>query len=119
MKIYRTTQYRGGIPWWTRICTSRRQWAQLKQDFGYYGITRMTLEKFEIPEHLWVLDDELPEAQVQVQNGNWSADQIRERFDLPPWALMETSEPVVFTEQGPVPFSMAPEILRKMQEGKG
>ena len=33
-------------------------------------------------------------------------------LDLPPWGLQETSEPVVFTAQGPIPFSMAPELIR-------
>ena len=43
-----------------------------------------------------------------------SVDEVREKLDLPPWAE-ELSEPVVFTAQGPVPFSKAPELFRKMQ----
>ena len=43
----------------------------------------------------------------QVQNGIASIDEVRDRLDLAPWGLSETSEPVVFTAQGPVPFSMA------------
>ena len=39
-------------------------------------------------------------------------DEVRGWLDLPPWGLPETSEPVVFTAQGPVPFSMAPELIR-------
>ena len=37
---------------------------------------------------------------------------MRGWLDLPPWGLQETSEPVVFTAQGPVPFSMAPDLIR-------
>lgn len=56
----------------------------------------------------------------QVQNGIASIDEVRDRLDLPPWGLQETSEPVVFTAQGPVPFSMAPQlIMAAMQAGQG
>ena len=48
----------------------------------------------------------------QVQNGISSIDEIRERLDMAPWGLQETSEPVVFTQQGPIPFSMAPELIQ-------
>ena len=41
----------------------------------------------------------------QVQNGIASIDEVRDRLDLPPWGLQETSEPVVFTAQGPIPFA--------------
>jgi 8-oxo-dGTP pyrophosphatase MutT (NUDIX family) len=54
----------------------------------------------------------------KVQNGISSIDEVREELDLPPWGLQETSEPVVFTAQGPVPFSMAPELIRAAIEGK-
>ena len=47
----------------------------------------------------------------QVQNGIASIDEIRDKLDMPPWGLPETSEPVVFTAQGPVPFSMAPNLI--------
>ncbi len=47
-----------------------------------------------------------------IQNGLYSIDEVRGWLDLPPWGLPETSEPVVFTAQGPVPFSMAPELIR-------
>ena len=53
----------------------------------------------------------------QVQNGISSIDEIRERLDLPPWGLQETSEPVVFTAQGPIPFSMAPQLIAAMTAG--
>ena len=53
----------------------------------------------------------------QVQNGISSIDEIRERLDLPPWGLQETSEPVVFTAQGPVPFSMAPQLILAATQG--
>lgn len=46
-----------------------------------------------------------------------SFDEIREKLDLPPWA--ETCGPVVFTPQGPVPFSQTQELIRKMLEGRG
>jgi hypothetical protein len=36
-----------------------------------------------------------------------SIDEVREKLDLPPWALHEAGEPVVFTSGGPVPFSEA------------
>ena len=51
----------------------------------------------------------------QVQNGIASIDEVRDRLDLPPWGLQETSEPVVFTAQGPIPFSMAPQLIANMQ----
>jgi 8-oxo-dGTP pyrophosphatase MutT (NUDIX family) len=48
----------------------------------------------------------------QVQNGIASVDEVRERLDMAPWGLETTSEPVVFTAQGPIPFAMAPELIR-------
>src|ERR1039457_3816907 len=45
------------------------------------------------------------------QNGLYSIDEVREWRALPPWGLQETSEPVVFTAQGPIPFSMAPDLI--------
>jgi 8-oxo-dGTP pyrophosphatase MutT (NUDIX family) len=53
----------------------------------------------------------------QVQNGIASIDEVRERLDMAPWGLEETSEPVVFTAQGPIPFSMAPQLIAAMQGG--
>jgi 8-oxo-dGTP pyrophosphatase MutT (NUDIX family) len=53
----------------------------------------------------------------QVQNGIASIDEVRERLDLAPWGLTETSEPVVFTAQGPIPFSMAPDLILAAQQG--
>jgi hypothetical protein len=53
----------------------------------------------------------------QVQNGISSIDEVRDRLDLPPWGLQETSEPVVFTAQGPIPFSMAPQLIMAAQQG--
>ena len=53
----------------------------------------------------------------QVQNGISSIDEVRDRLDMPPWGLQETSEPVVFTAQGPIPFSMAPQLIANMQGG--
>ena len=53
----------------------------------------------------------------QVQNGISSIDEVRDRLDMPPWGLQETSEPVVFTAQGPIPFSMAPQLIANMQAG--
>lgn len=53
----------------------------------------------------------------QVQNGIASIDEVRERLDLAPWGLQETSEPVVFTAQGPIPFSMAPQLIMAAQQG--
>ena len=47
-----------------------------------------------------------------IQNGLYTIDEVRGWLDLPPFGLPETSEPVVFTAQGPVPFSMAPELIR-------
>ena len=55
----------------------------------------------------------------QVQNGIASIDEVRDRLDMPPWGLQETSEPVVFTAQGPIPFSMAPQLIAGMQAGAG
>ena len=56
----------------------------------------------------------------QVQNGIASIDEVRDRLDLAPWGLQETSEPVVFTAQGPIPFSMAPQlIMAAVQNAQG
>ena len=56
----------------------------------------------------------------QVQNAISSIDEVRERLDLAPWGLQETSEPVVFTAQGPIPLSMAPQLIANMQaQGAG
>lgn len=58
--------------------------------------------------------EEVELAVQQVQSGIVSIDEVRERLDLPPWGLQETSEPVVFTRQGPIPFSMAPQMLKDL-----
>ena len=66
-------------------------------------------------EGLQAEDDKqsLVERGVQgIQNGLYSIDEVRGWLDLPPWGLPETTEPVVFTAQGPVPFSMAPDLIR-------
>lgn len=55
----------------------------------------------------------------QIQNGISSIDEIRERLDLPPWGMPETSEPIIITQQGPVPFSMAPQLLQAQLTGNG
>jgi 8-oxo-dGTP pyrophosphatase MutT (NUDIX family) len=54
----------------------------------------------------------------QVQNGIASIDEVRDRLDLAPWGLQETGEPVVFTAQGPIPFSMAPQLIMAAQQGQ-
>lgn len=55
----------------------------------------------------------------QIQNGISSIDEIRERLDLPPWGLPETSEPIVITQNGPIPFSQAPKLIQAMlQQGQ-
>jgi 8-oxo-dGTP pyrophosphatase MutT (NUDIX family) len=51
----------------------------------------------------------------QVQNAIASIDEIRDRLDLAPWGMQETSEPVVFTAQGPVPLSMAAQLIAAAQ----
>jgi 8-oxo-dGTP pyrophosphatase MutT (NUDIX family) len=53
----------------------------------------------------------------QVQNGIASIDEVRDRLDLPPWGLKETGEPVVFTAQGPVPISMAADLIMAAAQG--
>lgn len=54
----------------------------------------------------------------QVQNAIASIDEVRDRLDLAPWGLEETSGPVVFTAQGPIPLSMAPQLIASMlQQG--
>lgn len=50
----------------------------------------------------------------QVQNGIASIDEVRDRLDMPPWGLQETSEPIVMTPNGPIPFSMAPQLIQAM-----
>ena len=66
-------------------------------------------------EGLFAEDDKqaIVERGVQgIQNGLYTIDEVRGWLDMPPFGLPETSEPVVFTAQGPVPFSMAPELIR-------
>jgi 8-oxo-dGTP pyrophosphatase MutT (NUDIX family) len=53
----------------------------------------------------------------QVQYGLRSVDEGRAELELPPWNLPETSGPVVFTQMGPVPFEMAPQLLAQQQQG--
>src|SRR5271170_5452502 len=43
---------------------------------------------------------------AQIQNGISSIDEVRDRLDLPPWGTPESSGPVVFTQEGPVPLSV-------------
>jgi len=50
----------------------------------------------------------------QLQNGVASIDEIRERLDLPPWGMKETSEPIVITQNGPIAFSDAPKLIQAM-----
>jgi len=40
----------------------------------------------------------------QVQSGLRSVDEARDQLELQPWGLDATSEPVVFTAAGPIPF---------------
>ena len=54
-------------------------------------------------------------VQGRSRTASYSIDEVRDRLDLPPWGLQETSEPVVFTAQGPIPFSMAPQLIANMQ----
>jgi SPP1 gp7 family putative phage head morphogenesis protein len=70
-----------------------------------------------------LVDDEDKQAITQlgvdqIQNGISSIDEVRERLDLPPWGLQETSEPIVMTQQGPVPFSMAPQLIQAALQGQ-
>lgn len=49
-----------------------------------------------------------------------SNDPIRETLNLPPWTNSdETSEPIVMTPQGPVPFSMMPQLFRQKDRDSG
>ena len=43
----------------------------------------------------------------QAQSGVKSIDEVRGDLHLPPWGLPETSQPVVFTQLGPVPLGQA------------
>jgi FlaA1/EpsC-like NDP-sugar epimerase len=54
---------------------------------------------------------DVDDAVKLVQHGIQSIDEVRERLDLSPWGLQETSEPVVFTRGGPVPFSLASQVF--------
>jgi SPP1 gp7 family putative phage head morphogenesis protein len=47
----------------------------------------------------------------QVQSGIRSIDEFRDMLGLVPWDLPETSEPVVFTQMGPVPLGQAASLL--------
>jgi len=83
-------------------------------DYALQGICGQQDMQFRF-EGLQAEDDKqaLVDRGVQgIQNGLYSIDEVRGWLDLPPWGLPETSEPVVFTAQGPVPFSMAPELIR-------
>ncbi len=55
----------------------------------------------------------------QVQYGLRSVDEGRAELELPPWNLPETSGPVVFTQMGPVPFEMAPQLLAQQGQQAG
>lgn len=50
----------------------------------------------------------------QIQNGIAAIDEVRERLDLPPWGMAETSEPIVITQNGPITFSQAPKLIEAM-----
>ena len=54
----------------------------------------------------------------QIQNGMATIDEVRERLDLPPFGIKETSEPILFTPTGAVPLSMSEELTRAAIEGK-
>ena len=54
----------------------------------------------------------------QVQNAIASIDEIRERLDLPPWGMKETSEPVVFTAQGPVSLETSQQLILMAAQGQ-
>lgn len=49
----------------------------------------------------------------QVQYGIRSVDEARGEIELPPWGLPETTEPVVFTQMGPVPFQQALPLIQQ------
>jgi len=49
----------------------------------------------------------------EVQRGVASIDEIRDTLDLPPWRRLETDEPIVFTAQGPMPFSELTEAVQR------
>jgi hypothetical protein len=74
-------------------------------------------EKLDVPSPLpagvTTVRDEVDLGVLQIQHGISSIDEIREKLDLPPWGLPETSEPVIFTAQGPVPFSKGWEFIEK------
>ena len=53
----------------------------------------------------------------QVQYGIRSVDEARGEIELPPWGEQETSEPVVFTQMGPVPFKMALPLMEAQMQG--
>lgn len=53
----------------------------------------------------------------QVQYGIRSVDEARGEIELPPWGLEETSEPVVFTQMGPVPFNQALQMMQQQMAG--
>lgn len=46
----------------------------------------------------------------QVQYGLRSVDEARAELELQPWQLPETSGPVYFTSQGPLPFTAVPQV---------
>lgn len=47
-----------------------------------------------------------------------STDPIRDNLSLPPWTP-EAKEPVVFTQEGPVPLSRAPQLFRQKDRDSG
>lgn len=87
-----------------------RAWKDLDTTLTEYNMDR--LERICVQarkNRLW----EMHGNEVQVQSGNASIDSVREKLNLPPWKLKETSEPIVFTANGPIPFSQVPEKLKK------
>lgn len=50
---------------------------------------------------------------AQVQNGIRTIDEAREALGLPAFGLPETSQPVVYTSQGPMTLSRADELVKR------
>jgi hypothetical protein len=55
----------------------------------------------------------------QVQYGIRSVDEARDQLEMPPWGLPETSGPVVFTPQGPLPFGPVPGLTAPQMQPSG
>jgi hypothetical protein len=62
------------------------------------------------------MSDPLDDLIAKVQNGIITIDEAREELGLPAFGLPETSEPIVYTTQGPMTLARASVLVRQKTE---